>query len=245
MRTIAIGDIHGGLKALQQLLSKIQLTTSDQLIFLGDYVDGWSDSYMTIDYLISLSRKQDQHKPPIFLMGNHDELLLHYLKHKKHNPQWLAHGGQNTLEQYNNNNPKDIQEHITFLESLLPYHIDQDNNGYFHAGFHNPKGPQFEYYHNITYWDRTLWELALCVNPKLNIENDRYPKRLSLFKEIFIGHTPTSRLGTHAPIHAANVWNIDTGAAYKGPLTAICIETKQVWQSDPVHQFYPNENGRN
>jgi serine/threonine protein phosphatase 1 len=25
----------------------------------------------------------------------------------------------------------------------------------------------------------------------------------------------------------------------------MCVETKEIWQSDPVHTFYTEENGRN
>ena len=39
--------------------------------------------------------------------------------------------------------------------------------------------------------------------------------------------------------------NVDTGAAFKGPLTAVNIETKEVFQSEPVWTLYPDENGRN
>jgi serine/threonine protein phosphatase 1 len=46
-------------------------------------------------------------------------------------------------------------------------------------------------------------------------------------------------------MNAANVWNLDTAAAYKGSLTAMCVETKEIWQSDPVYTFYTEENGRN
>lgn len=42
MRTFAIGDIHGGLKALLQVLNKIDIAEKDSLIFMGDYLDGWS-----------------------------------------------------------------------------------------------------------------------------------------------------------------------------------------------------------
>jgi serine/threonine protein phosphatase 1 len=41
MRTLVIGDIHGGLRALQ-ILERAKVTTKDTLIFLGDYVDGWN-----------------------------------------------------------------------------------------------------------------------------------------------------------------------------------------------------------
>ncbi len=44
---------------------------------------------------------------------------------------------------------------------------------------------------------------------------------------------------------AQNVWNIDTGACFYGKLSCIDIDTKEVFQSDVVQTFYPNEKGRN
>ncbi|WP_298953615.1 metallophosphoesterase [uncultured Nonlabens sp.] len=247
MRTIAIGDIHGGYKALIQLIERIDLKDDDQLIFLGDYVDGWSESFEVIDFLISLSRKRKQNNQvvPIYLRGNHDELIVDNLQATTPNEMWLFHGGQSTVDSYKNRSKAELELHFNFLRFELHNFYELDGNGFFHAGFHNLKGPHYEYYKNITYWDRTLWELALAVDPHLDKENDRYPGRLKIYNEVYIGHTPTDRLGSHKPINAACVWNIDTAAAYKGPLTAICVETKEVWQSEPVHTFYLDEKGRN
>ena len=72
-----------------------------------------------------------------------------------------------------------------------------------------------------------------------------YPKRLKLFNEIYIGHTPTIHFGSYEPMSAQNVWNIDTGACFYGKLSCIDIDTKEVFQSDVVQTFYPNEKGRN
>ena len=58
MRTFAIGDIHGGLQALLQLLNQLEITEEDTLIFMGDYVDGWSESAQVIEFLINLSEKE-------------------------------------------------------------------------------------------------------------------------------------------------------------------------------------------
>ena len=41
-RTYVIGDIHGAQKALEQAIKRAALQKDDKLIFLGDYVDGWS-----------------------------------------------------------------------------------------------------------------------------------------------------------------------------------------------------------
>ncbi|MGB5983573.1 MAG: metallophosphoesterase family protein [Nonlabens sp.] len=247
MRTIAIGDIHGGYKALVQLIDRIKLQPDDQLIFLGDYVDGWSESFEVVDFLILLSRKrkQNNYTIPIYLRGNHDELVLNYFEKDDRNDMWLFHGGESTVKSYQDRKPEVIEKHINFLKNGLHNYYEKNARGYFHAGFHNLKGPQYEYYETMTYWDRSLWELALAMDDRIKKDDLRYPNRLKLYDEIYIGHTPTDRLGKHVPVNAANVWNIDTAAAYKGPLTAICVEDKTIWQSDPVHTFYPDENGRN
>ena len=47
-RTLVIGDIHGGFKALQQVFERANITENDQLIFLGDYVDRGRQNLETI-----------------------------------------------------------------------------------------------------------------------------------------------------------------------------------------------------
>ena len=42
----------------------------------------------------------------------------------------------------------------------------------------------------------------------------------------------------------ANVWNVDTGAAFKGSLTIMDVDSKQFWQSEPLPQFIPNRKGK-
>ena len=46
-------------------------------------------------------------------------------------------------------------------------------------------------------------------------------------------------------MNALNIWNVDTGAAFKGKLTAINIDTKAYFQSDDLPSLYSNEKGRN
>ena len=79
----------------------------------------------------------------------------------------------------------------------------------------------------------------------MKADNPFYPKRLTLYKEIYIGHTPLSRIGKTVPVQMANVWNVDTGAAFRGPLTILDVNSKELWQSDPLDKLYPDEKGRN
>lgn len=241
MRTLVIGDVHSGLKALKQVLKKANVSTDDHLIFLGDYVDGWSDAAETITFLIDLNATHNC----TFIRGNHDELCVDWLKKGEDNPTWFMHGGEATITSYKKLDDASIKKHAQFFDDLKNYFLDEQNRLFLHAGFTNLKGVDYEYFSKSFYWDRTLWELALSVNPNLSKDNIHYPQRLLQYKEIYIGHTPVTRIGKTIPQQGANVWNIDTGAAFKGPLSIINIDNKEVWQSDPVHTFYPNERGRN
>ena len=241
MRTLVIGDIHGGLRALHQIMERAKATPSDTLIFLGDYVDGWSQSPQVIDYLIKL---QTNHNC-VFIRGNHDELLLEWLNKTKDNPLWYKHGGESTALAYANVSEEVRKEHVEFLETLENYYIDEENRLFIHAGFTNVNGVDYEYFPKLFYWDRTLWETALAMDKTLQMYDLFYPKRLTLYKEIYIGHTPVSRIDKATPVKMANVWNIDTSAAFEGPLTIMDVNTKEFWQSEPLHHLYPNEKGRN
>jgi len=241
MRTLVIGDIHGGLRALHQIFERAKVTTSDHLIFLGDYVDGWSQSPEVLDFLIALKANQRC----IFMRGNHDDLLTDWLGNKKDNLLWYNHGGEATVIAYGNVTQETREKHITFLKSLQDYYIDQQNRLFIHAGFTNMNGVRFEHFPRLFFWERTLWETALSLDKSMTVDDLAYPKRLTLYKEIFIGHTPVTRINKTIPVQMANVWNVDTGAAFKGPLTIMDADTKEFWQSDPLPNLYPEEKGRN
>jgi serine/threonine protein phosphatase 1 len=106
-------------------------------------------------------------------------------------------------------------------------------------------GIAFEYFPKLFYWDRTLWETALALDENLDKESLFYPRRLLLYNEIFIGHTPVTKINQTIPVNKACIWNVDTGAAFKGPLTIMDIDTKEYWQSDLLPELYPLEKGRN
>ena len=83
---------------------------------------------------------------------------------------------------------------------------------------------------NFIIWDRLMWKTAKEVHLRGHAP---YPcfKR---FKKIFIGHTNLlSYPGQKEclPQKKLNVWNIDTGAGFTGPLTIMDIDSEEFWQS--------------
>ena len=96
LRTYAIGDVHGCLTKLQNLVIQCQRDASKQpgkFVFLGDYIDRGPDSRGVVEFLIDL---QTQHRDLVVcLAGNHEELALAALYAGQHE-NWLRNGGDET-----------------------------------------------------------------------------------------------------------------------------------------------------
>jgi len=127
------------------------------------------------------------------------------------------------------------------------YYIDDQHRCFVHAGFNRdylfhlqPLTPEYNPATKVYYWDRELWEKALCVN-----ENQKL-KTIDNFSQIFIGHTCVFQKGSidASPVYAGGVWNLDTGAGWKGRLTIMDIDTHEYWQSDFVNELYPDGSTR-
>jgi len=245
-RTFAIGDIHGGLRALKDLINKIDPLKEDTLIFLGDYVDGWSESSEVVDYIIELKKSFNI----ITIAGNHDIWTRDFLLKGKKNPIWMQHGGESTISSYIKTLSLTNYSHKQFFSDLLDYYIDKDNNLFIHAGWDYrlgfPSGALLKFSLELKecHINRYLFEDLFESPPPVLL------KELKLFNKVFIGHTPTINYFDKSPqkilipINLENLWNIDTGAGFSGKLSAIDIESKQVYQSDFVKNYYPNERGR-
>lgn len=97
----AIGDIHGRLDLLGELLKAISRraqSTQPELIFLGDYIDRGPDSRGVVELLVHCDIKQAFR--PVFLKGNHEATLLEFLSDPRIGPSWQQFGGGETLMSY-------------------------------------------------------------------------------------------------------------------------------------------------
>ncbi|MHA4845482.1 metallophosphoesterase [Flavitalea antarctica] len=239
-RTIAIGDIHGALQALHQLLTIIRPARDDRFIFLGDYVDGWPESAQVITFLINFSK--DHHCT--FIKGNHDVWCQLWLEGNKPDSIWLRHGGYATIDSYKEIVDKDRHDHIEFFAKLENYLVHDSNRLFIHAGYSTLEGPDFEFRDGKYNWDRSLWQKALRLHDKVGSKAEDYPPVFRLFEEIYIGHTPTIFYDVSVPIRALNIVNVDTGAGFDGKLSALEVTTGELWQSDTIPGYYPGSEGR-
>jgi serine/threonine protein phosphatase 1 len=245
MRRFAIGDIHGGYHAMIQVLERAGFDKeNDLLIGIGDYVDGWPDSYEVIKYLMELKNFQG-------VIGNHDLWFLEgsslILEHgiNKHEllylfePNWVTQGGEATLLSYEKN-LESVEDHARFLYEL-PGYLTIDDKLFIHGGcpdWGNLKQSLLRQSPYSLAWDREMFYAFLKGDRK-------NPPVLSGFSECYIGHTSTSRIDrTLKPVFCNGMWNIDQGGGWEGKLTVIDIDSHEYWQSDIVQKLYPSERGR-
>ena len=201
--TCAIGDIHGCLTSLQQLLDKV-VHRADTLVFLGDYVDRGTNSKQVVETILAL---QKTHPRVITLMGNHDFLFLQYLVGQE-NPLFLRVGGRQTLASYGlplRANQEEIARcmppaHFSFFKNL-PLFWEDPHAIYVHAGLQ----PGCHLSQQSPQW--CLWAREAFIH-----------STFSFGKPVIFGHTVFDQ-----PLVTPSKIGVDTGAVYGGRLTALLV----------------------
>ena len=215
----AIGDIHGCLSALKELVDQLPLKPEDELVFLGDYIDRGRESKGVLDYLLA-NQKPNWH----FLRGNHEQMLLEWLgtPNSLAASNWLLNGGHQTLQSYV---PKEKLDEVRgegahiLLQSYIPHtHVEflnalpltYETQDYFfcHAGINLDKPL------NAQEADDLLW-----IRRKF-LQDPRPTPKL-----VIHGHTPVEK----ADVTKDRI-DIDTGCVYGGFLTAISLPDKKLYQ---------------
>ena len=223
-----LGDIHGAYRALMECFKKAGFDyREDTLICLGDVCDGWPEVNKAIDELLKIDNL-------IYILGNHDDWTLKWFLYGEAPGIWIQQGGRATMDSYKDKIPP---EHIEFLKNARLYY-KKDNKLFIHGGF--DLFEELEYQEKETLiWDRTLIQMAL------NLHYSGSEKNISVYDEIYLGHTPTINYGSIEPIKACEIYLMDTGAGWPGGVLSIMnTETKEVFASGQVDLLYPGIPGR-
>ena len=227
-RYLAIGDIHGNLKALEQVLDRCGFDVeNDTLIGLGDYVDGHAQSAEVVEFLIGLPNF-------IGILGNHDAWCREWLNFGTREDLWVSQGGRATIESYVGTGLVADERHREFFNGLHNYYVLELNGktyAFVHGGYTSREGLGHEDYPDMYYWDRKLWDLGVSKGTLPYVE-----KRTHMYDTVFIGHTSTfydfPDASVNPPVKRHNIINLDQGAGWDGYLTVCDVETEECWQSD-------------
>jgi len=222
----AIGDVHGEAGKLAGLhaaiLDRIAFEgRAARIVHLGDYVDRGPDSRGVVEAVIQLERRFDRDPSigVISLMGNHEQMMLdaYDAANGEGAGSWWAQGGAETADSYAGGTglgdagwrgtiPK---EHMAWMRRLKGLFYDRDRRlAFVHAGIEPAQFPEED---QQTY----LWTRSARF-----FEKEQWPEREEL-KDLTVihGHTPK----TFDPEVFPHRINVDTGAVYGGPLTAVML----------------------
>jgi len=190
MRTLAIGDIHGRIEALKEVLTKAKFDyVNDKLIILGDIVDGGLNTDLVLDELIKI-------KNTVFIIGNHDLWHMNFLFKGTTPSEWINQGGANTLNSYGGkvipndklsaapimidvNGVRVPKTHVEFLASGI-YFYENDNMLFVHGGIDPDKELEEQDTHTLL-WDRDIIRYA-------------EDNKIKNYDKVFIGHTTTQHI---------------------------------------------------
>ena len=220
LRIYAIGDIHGRLDLLNELLARISSdialrpTVRPLYVFLGDYIDRGSASRETIDRLIEHGKTHES----VFLKGNHELIAIKCLSDRGLFDQWLRLGGLETLVSYGVPaetlaNGKQIAELQSAFHGALPqahFRFFRDLKNSFECGdfffAHAGVKPNVEL-------SRQKENDLLWIRGEFLSSNEEFGKI------VVHGHTPTREIEV-----GPNRINIDTGAFATGRLSCLVLE---------------------
>ena len=207
-RTIAIGDIHGCAKALAALIDAIDPTENDVIVPLGDYVDRGPDSPGVISQMIELVDRCQLFP----LMGNHEIMMLDAIESEEVRDFWLGVGGSETLEAYGGSLDDLPLEHLVFLRGLNRF-FETETHFFVHANYDAELSLE-QQPDKLLLWEHVVHTL---------------PARHRSGKTAVVGHTPQ---GSGEILDMDYLVCIDTYCVGGGWLTALDVETGQIWQAD-------------
>jgi serine/threonine protein phosphatase 1 len=223
-RIYAVGDVHGRLDLLDDLLAKIRDDVARRPVeralhvFLGDYIDRGCCSRDTIDRLIRYGEQNEA----VFLKGNHEAIALKCLSDRTLFDQWMRLGGLETLMSYGIErqilaNGRSIAElQAAFHRALPPSHI------------------RFFRELKLSFVCGDFFFTHAGVKPDVALAQQREADLLWIRQEflsstedfgkiIVHGHTPVPEVEIEP-----NRINIDTGAFATGRLSCLVIEDQSL-----------------
>ena len=225
-RAYAIGDIHGRLDLLDDLLRRVEDDIAQRrpkktyIVFLGDLIDRGPDSAGVVERLRTW---RPRHGRPIFLGGNHEEVLLTILGGDASIlPSWLKFGGAECAQSYGIDvdalRRMEDDEAIEAIRARVPRAHRE-----FLANFAD----------TFRFGDYLFVHAG--IRPGLAVE-DQDPHDLRWIRDPFLsdakehgfvvvhGHTIVPEVDERP-----NRIAIDTGAYHSGILTALGIEDRDRW----------------
>lgn len=220
-RIYAIGDIHGCADLLAQLHQAIQADLQHRHcrqsieVYVGDYVDRGPRSFEVLENL-ALSTPVCNRR--ICLMGNHEQILIDFLRDPLVLSSWMSLGGLETLQSYGVRvRLNSARREFNTIQAELQYRLPESHRKFLHQ---LPLSFSYGSYFFVHAGVRPGVALEQQKAEDLLWIRDGFLDSAKDFGAIVVhGHTPGE-----APVVLPNRICIDTGAYATGKLTCMVLE---------------------
>lgn len=229
MRIYAVGDIHGQLDLLKEAHDRIRTDGGDaaRVVHLGDLIDRGPDSRGVVAFLMEgQARGHDW----IVIKGNHDRQLPGFLS----DPHWI----DPCASERKNWIARDTGAHTTLASYGVPDAASRPLAEVHAEALAAVPADHARWLDGLPSWHLTPQALFVHagIRPGIDLQAQTEDDLLWIRKPfhrdprdhgvlVVHGHTPVD-----APTHFGNRVDIDTGAAYGGPLTVAAFDDDgSVW----------------
>ena len=222
VRLIAVGDIHGNLDRLLELVAGLEAECRNapaptHLVFLGDYIDRGPASAQVVEWLAGFAPGW---ATPHFLRGNHEQCLIDILSGAAPDDTlaaWLDYGGRETLSSYGLGVPVLYSDDLGAIRDESRRAVPAHHLGFLHGTRSHLRFQDYLFVHagvrpGVPMEAQSEEDLLWIREPFLSSDED--------FGAVVVhGHTITP-----APESRRNRIAIDTGVYRHGVLTAVILE---------------------
>ena len=199
--TFAIGDVHGCLSELRDLLGDIEdQAPSGHIVFLGDYVDRGPDSRGVLELVMAGPRTEGWRWTA--LKGNHEDMMVRSDTVALDRNIWLENGGQETLQSFGGSIPDSV---LRWCADLPMIHVDE-NRIFVHAAVDD--------------------SLPLAAQKSRDLMWKRFSDDYSSDfwgRHLCHGHTPQPE----NPVTIGNRTNVDSGCVFGGALSCAVFDDEK------------------
>lgn len=232
-RTLAIGDVHGCLSLFERLLDRVNYDpSSDHLVLVGDLVDRGPRPAA----VVRMVRTYAEMGKCTVVQGNHDQKVVDFMRRRKETlaggrPNGMRAPSPDRLQEWEELSPEDI----AWMEGLPLYAEVAPGWIAVHAGFEDiPLDEQRrDKVCRIIAINEQTGRMASTdedggLLPGTTTWMDRWRGPSNVVYGHKVHNVETPRVDRPAP--GVETWGIDTGACYGGSLTALILETREIFQ---------------
>jgi serine/threonine protein phosphatase 1 len=224
-RDFAVGDLHGMFSHLERALEALDFDPErDRLLSVGDLIDRGPESHRALEFL---------DRPWFFsVQGNHERLLMDSADDPDMASTWVALNGGEWWRDVAREEQEQFRRRIGQLPYLLEVDTDMGRVGIVHADI--PLELNWQDFTEKLGTDKRLRDYAVWSRKRINRSgNGSKIPPVEGIDLVIMGHTPLQEA-----VHAANIYYLDTGAAYTDVLADAKLSILQIQPVRTLSAFF-------